>query len=121
MRRFRWLAAAVVGVALGVGCGSDEQTRTDTPRGKLAASPDTFAAVKRVLEPRRDELMALPGVVGTAIGATNAAESERRPVLPSERVHVVVVYLRSSDTPAPPASIGGIPVKPVVTGEIRAE
>ncbi|MCF7974351.1 MAG: S1 family peptidase [Phycisphaerae bacterium] len=67
-----------------------------------------FERVKAVQETHTQALMAKPGVVGTAIGS----DEGDRPV--------VLVLVERGDVPGIPANLEGIPVRPLVTGEINA-
>jgi hypothetical protein len=66
--------------------------------------------VGQVLDRHRDEIVRRFNATGSGVGKRD----------PADDTHVIVVYLRSADDiPADPVFIEGIPVKFVVTGEIR--
>jgi hypothetical protein len=67
-----------------------------------------FERVREVQEAHTPALMAKSGVVGTAIGS----DEGDRPV--------VLVLVERGDVPGIPANLEGIPVRPLVTGEIYA-
>jgi len=67
--------------------------------------------IKRVMDAHVDELMAIPGVVGVAIGALE----DGKPCI------LVLVAKKTSENRATiPPEIEGYPVKIEETGEIRA-
>lgn len=66
--------------------------------------------VSRVLDRHREEIVRTYGAIGSAVGKRDPADDE----------YVIVVYLRSAEEiPPQPVSIEGVPVKFVVTGEVR--
>lgn len=70
-----------------------------------------LAAVRRVLASRRDELLAQPGVTGVGVGRGDRAGE-----------FVIVCYLASErHAEALPAKLEEVPVKPLVTGEFKAQ
>jgi hypothetical protein len=96
---FRWLAAiAIVAVVLVSARGLSAQ-------GRSAAA---FERVKEVQERHTERLMALKGVVGTAVGL---AENDQLAVL---------VLLEEAGVAGIPAALDDVPVRPIVTGKIEA-
>ncbi|MHC4425382.1 MAG: chymotrypsin family serine protease [Planctomycetota bacterium] len=71
-------------------------------------SEDAFARVKEVQERHTDSLLAIDGVVGTAVGLGQGA----RPV--------VLVLLEYGGVRGIPGELEGVPVRPSVTGKIYA-
>lgn len=70
-----------------------------------------LAAVRRVLASRGDELLARPGVTGVGVARGDRAGK-----------FVIVCYLASErHADALPAELEGVPVKPQVTGEFKAQ
>ena len=101
---------AIAGVALS-SCGHD----SSTPTGPSAAAPDTPIAPAAELSlavaaqaRHTDELLTVPGVVGTAVGL-------------DERGHAQVkLFTLTNGVRGIPATLDGVPVSAVVTGAIRA-
>jgi hypothetical protein len=71
-------------------------------------SEEALARVKEVQERHSNELMAKPGVAGTAIGAGQGVQP------------VVLVLLEHGGAPDIPGDLEGVPVRPLVTGKIYA-
>lgn len=71
-------------------------------------SEDALTRAIEVQERHTDELMAKPGVVGTAIGEGQGA----RPV--------ILVLLEAGGVPGIPDSLEGVPVRPLITGKVYA-
>ncbi|MCJ7676059.1 MAG: hypothetical protein MUO33_13040, partial [Sedimentisphaerales bacterium] len=71
-------------------------------------SQDAFERVKEVQEKHTDRLMAIDGVVGTAVGLGDGAG------------HAVLVLLERPGVGGIPDELEGVPVRPVVTGKIYA-
>jgi len=71
-------------------------------------SEDAFERVKEVQERHTERLMAIDGVVGTGVG------------LDEGRGHAVLVLLERPGIGGIPQELEGVPVHPVVTGEIYA-
>jgi len=71
-------------------------------------SETAFERVKAVQERHTDTLMAIKGVVGTAVG------------LDGSNGHVVIVLVEKDGLAGIPNNLGGVPVRPVVTGKIYA-
>ncbi|MFH1718117.1 MAG: MG2 domain-containing protein [Planctomycetota bacterium] len=71
-------------------------------------SDEALERAKEAQEKHTDELMARPGVVGTAVGLDQDAQP------------VVLVLLEHGNVPGIPDELERIPVKKMVTGEIRA-
>jgi len=71
-------------------------------------SETAFERVKAVQERHTDTLMAIKGVVGTAVG------------LDESNGHVVIVLVEKEGLAGIPNNLGGVPVHPVVTGKIYA-
>lgn len=71
-------------------------------------SDTAFERVKAVQERHTDTLMGIKGVVGTAVGLDEA------------NGHVVIVLVEKEGLPGIPNNLGGVPVRPVVTGKIYA-
>ena len=71
-------------------------------------SEDAFDRVRKAQEKHTDILMARPGVVGTAVGLNDDGE------------YAVLVLLKVPGVVNIPQEIEGVPVQPVVTGEILA-
>ena len=67
-----------------------------------------FERVKAVQERHTDTLMGIKGVVGTAVG------------LDGSNGHVVIVLVEKEGLAGIPNNLGGVPVRPVVTGKIYA-
>ena len=98
-RIYQVLLAVIVGVCLLVLPGiSSAQGNSDA----------AFARVKAVQERHTNELMAKPGVAGTAIGPGQSA----RPV--------VLVLVEHAGVPDLPGDLEGVPVRPLLTGKIYA-
>jgi hypothetical protein len=71
-------------------------------------SDTAFERVKAVQERHTDTLMGMKGVVGTAVG------------LDESNGHVVIVLVEKEGLAGIPNNLGGVPVRPVVTGKIYA-
>ena len=71
-------------------------------------SETAFERVKAVQERHTDTLMGIKGVVGTAVGLDEA------------NGHVVIVLVEKEGLAGIPNNLGGVPVRPVVTGKIYA-
>ena len=71
-------------------------------------SETAFERVKAVQERHTDTLMGIKGVVGTAVG------------LDGSNGHVVIVLVEKEGLAGIPNNLGGVPVRPVVTGKIYA-
>jgi len=71
-------------------------------------SEDAFERVKQVQERHTDRLMAIDGVVGTAVGLGDGAG------------HAVLVLLERPGVGGIPDELDGVPVHPVVTGKFYA-
>lgn len=71
-------------------------------------SETAFERVRAVQERHTDSLMAMKGVVGTAVG------------LDGSNGHVVIVLVEKEGVAGIPNNLGGVPVRPVVTGKIYA-
>jgi hypothetical protein len=71
-------------------------------------SDNAFARVKEVQERHTERLMAMEGVVGTAVGLN---DQDRQ---------VVLVLLEHAGVSGLPEELEGVPVDPVVTGKIEA-
>ena len=71
-------------------------------------SDEAFARVKEVQERHTNELMAKPGVAGTAIGPGQSAQP------------VVLVLVEHGGVSDLPGALEGVPVRPLVTGKIYA-
>jgi hypothetical protein len=71
-------------------------------------SEDGLARAKAAQERHTDELMAKPGVVGTAVGLNENGQ------------HTVMVLLEKPGVGGIPNELDGVPVHPVVTGKIYA-
>jgi len=71
-------------------------------------SDTAFERVKAVQERHTDTLMGIKGVVGTAVG------------LDGSNGHVVIVLVEKEGLVGIPNNLGGVPVRPVVTGKIYA-
>jgi len=68
--------------------------------------------VSSVLDRHRDEFVRTYGAIGSAVGKAALADDE----------YVIVVYLRTAaDVPPEKVSIEDVPVKFVVTGEVRPQ
>lgn len=79
--------------------------------GSVSAQGNSAAAferVKEVQERHTNELMAKPGVVGTAVGEDQNARS------------IMLVLVEHGDVPGIPQQLEGIVVRPLVTGRIYA-
>jgi hypothetical protein len=90
-----------------IGCGNDTP---DNPEVSYSSAPpnDVIEKVKAVQEKHTEELMAIPDVVGTAVG------------LAEDNTLEVVVLTKKSDVKGIPASLDGVRIKVAVTGEIKA-
>jgi hypothetical protein len=98
-RIYQVLLGAIVGVCLLILPGiSSAQGNSD----------EAFARVKEVQERHSNELMAKPGVAGTAIGPGQSAQP------------VVLVLVEHGGVSDLPGDLEGIPVRPLVTGKIYA-
>jgi hypothetical protein len=71
-------------------------------------SDNAFERVKEVQEQHTNELMAQPGVVGTAVGLDDQGEA------------AVLVLLENAGIGGIPEVLDGVPVQPIVTGKIEA-
>jgi len=98
-RLFQMLVAAVVTICLLVFTG------TLSAQGN---SEEAFERVKEVQERHTDELMAKPGVVGTAVGLNDKGQA------------AVLVLLEVPGIGGIPQVLEGVPVHPVVTGKMYA-
>ena len=81
-------------------CGPEKESRDDMPKRDITD----------VMNDHVDELMAIPGVTGVAIGA-----------LEDGTPYIMVLLLEESDELERklPRQLEGHPVRPVVTGEIK--
>jgi hypothetical protein len=80
----------------------------DVPRGGARGD---LVAVRRVLANRRDALLARPGVTGVGVGRDDRTGG-----------YAIVCYLESEvHADALPAELDGVPLRPQVTGEFRAQ
>ncbi len=98
-RLFQMLVAAVVTICMLVVSG------VVSAQGN---SDEAFARVKEVQERHSHELMAKPGVAGTAIGPGQSAQP------------IVLVLVEHGGMPDLPGDLEGVPVRPLVTGKIYA-
>ena len=102
MSRRRWLQMLVV-AALAV--GMLVITRALPAQGK---SEEAFEHVKEVQERHTEKLMAKEGVVGTAVGHNDHGRQ------------AVMVLLERPGVGGIPQTLEGVPVHPVITGQIYA-
>lgn len=112
LRRFRAFAllTAALGAAVLIAC-VERSEHTTGPRGpslSLSSAQDPFAAVVAVQNRHTEELMAIPGVVGTATGLA----ADGRPA--------VLVLTRAPGITGIPASLEGVAVEVRVTGDFTA-
>jgi hypothetical protein len=108
----RALIPLFAGVAISVGsCGPDRQSPTESSSPDLAvqSQPPGLAPALEAQARHTDRLLRMNGVVGTAIGLAADGQAEVR------------LFTRASGLRGLPASLDGVPVSVVVTGEIRAE
>jgi len=98
-RLFQVLVAAVITICLLVFTGA---------LSAQGNSDQAFERVREVQERHTDELMAKPGVVGTAVG------------LDDDGNPAVLVLLEHGAVAGIPAQLDGVKAKKMVTGEIRA-
>jgi hypothetical protein len=98
MRRTSLLSAVALTLA---GC---EANRATGPRQQVTA----LAAVMQIQNRHTPQLLAVPGVVGTATGVSVTGKP------------VVYVLTKSGEMPDVPAALEGTPVQIVVTGEFHA-
>jgi hypothetical protein len=84
-----------------IGCGNDTP---DNPEVSYSSAPpnDVIEKVKAVQEKHTEELMAIPDVVGTAVG------------LAEDNTLEVVVLTKKSDVKGIPASLDGVRIKVAV-------
>jgi hypothetical protein len=115
MRRARLSrrAAAAVAAAFGAflaSCSDSTLAPPTTPAARTRLRPDATQVQAAIVAQERHttELLRIPGVVGTAVG-----------LLPNG-TPAVRVYLASGDVGGLPASLEGVPVTPVVTGQFMA-
>ena len=101
---------AITGIALS-SCGRD----SSTPTGPSSVAPDTPIAPAAELSlalaaqtRHTDQLLALPGVVGTAVGLDDRGHAQ------------VKLFTVATSVRGVPATLDGVPVSAVVTGTIRA-
>jgi hypothetical protein len=81
------------------------------PSGAVFAqglSADAFERVRELQERHTERLMAIRGVVGTAVGLGQGAKP------------VMLILLEYGGVPGIPEHLDGIPVRPLVTGKIYA-
>jgi hypothetical protein len=78
------------------------------PTATIGVLQDALSSVTAVQERQTDHLLAIPDVVGTAVGLTR----EGRPA--------IKVYTRSAHVTGIPASLEGVPVVVEVTGDIHS-
>ncbi len=110
----RPVAVAVIAVLVWFGCARDQRDLT-APRNGLPSlslsrgqQPDLGPAIA-AQERHTDRLLAIPGVVGTAVGLT----ADGRPA--------VKIFTKVAGVAGLPQSLEGIPVAVEVTGEIFAK
>jgi hypothetical protein len=93
-------------LVLGTGsCSRQSQNTRETEGGKVRSK-----TIEEVLDAHTDELMAVPGVVGTAVG-----ECAGRPC-----IKVLVTKKTGALEKRIPSALEGFPVELEETGEIRA-
>lgn len=97
------MLTAIVAVVMLVSCGGS--ARQEQEQQRVTSRP-----IEEVLAAHTDSLMAVPGVVGTAIGLCDGAPCIR------------VLLSRASDAARQriPARLEGYPVQVEVTGQIQA-
>jgi hypothetical protein len=109
MSRLSFLALVAVAVS---SCGPDgrEPTNPETdPSFAVQGQPPGLAKALAAQAKHTDRLLSMNGVVGTAIGLDARGEGE------------VQLYTKAGGVRGLPASLDGVPVKVIVTGEIRAQ
>lgn len=104
------LLATTVGALLATSCSDSSLAppRPEAERPHLRPDAAQVQAALTVQERHTTELMRIPGVVGTAVG-----------VLPNGQAGIRV-FLASTDVGGLPASLDGVPVAPLVTGQFMA-
>jgi hypothetical protein len=108
-RRLLSIALALAGLVLS-NCGPDGLEPVGPPAGPSLAltQPPNLTKALDVQGRYTDRLLRLQGVVGTAVGLGSNGQA------------VVLLYTKVPDVQGLPASLEGVPVSAVVTGEIRA-
>jgi hypothetical protein len=91
---------------------ASETPGADVLAANIGLSADVVASAKVVRDRHEDQLMSVPGAVGTAIGAGD------QPGQPA--IVVYVKALTSAVTAAAPTNVEGTPVKLIETGDIIA-
>lgn len=81
--------------------------QSGTPAAGLSVRPDTLTSLMEIQERQTDRLLALPGVVGTAVGLT----ADGRPA--------IKVYTRSARVSGIPLGLEGAPVVVEETGDFH--
>jgi len=110
LRRCTPLFLPLLAALISFGCTHDanEPSLLRGPDLEAAVEPPGLSAALAAQSRHTDRLLRSPGVVGTAVG------------LGSRGVAVVQVFTRAADVTGLPATLDGVPVAVVVTGEIRA-
>src|SRR5215204_61549 len=108
LRRLSILVLALAGLAVS-SCAPDGSEPTG-PRATQALGTQAPDLTRALAAQARytDRLLRVEGVVGTAIGLGANGQAE------------VQLYTKVPDVPGLPATLDGVPVSKVVTGEIRA-
>jgi hypothetical protein len=101
-------ALGLVGLALW-GCGRDQPSFTAPSCASVAAGQPDLDSALAVHRRHTLELIAIPGVVGTAVGLS----ADCRPL--------ITIFTRETGVAGLPDSLEGIPVEVRVTGEIFAQ
>lgn len=96
------LAAVVFGV-IWIGCSQD-QSETTSPRGAEIVNQDLLRPAMVIQERHTERLLAIPGVVGTAVGLDGAGRA------------VIRVFTAQPGVAGLPDELEGLPVETRVTG-----
>jgi PKD repeat protein len=103
----RFLVVATVACSIWIGCTGD-QTAPTAPDARTAALLQDLRPAINVQARHNDRLLAIPGVVGTAVGIAEDGRSTIR------------LYTREAGIAGLPDELEGIPVKVEVTGMFYA-
>lgn len=100
----------LVAALISLGCTQDanEPSMSNAPDPGAAVEPPGLSAALAAQARHTDRLLGVSGVVGTAVGLGHGGRA------------AVQVFTRGADVVGLPATLDGVPVSVVVTGEIRA-
>jgi hypothetical protein len=110
LRRCTPLFLPLLAALISFGCTQDanEPSLAHGPELEALVEPPGLSAALAAQSRHTDRLFRNPGVVGTAVGAGPGG------------VAAIQVFTRTADVTGLPATLDGVPVAAVVTGEIRA-